>query len=232
MSTEALRLPRLWLARTDREAPPWCADWLDPTEQDRLAGLTRPVERRRRAIAWGLRRWALSRACPAVSEAEWRFAAGPYGKPELTAAFATLDLHHSLSHGGAYAAVLVAGAPCGVDVEAPPDGLEGSTVAFGPREQAEIATHARPRERFLQHWVAKEAVLKLAGIGLGGSPERLSLDLAEDGRSAEVRHWAADTVAGPRPVVRLWPLQDGHWLAAAAEGEAVADLPPLVAPFP
>lgn len=220
--------PRLWLVRTDDVAVLPFEHWLDLGERARLAQIGGPEERRRRVAAWGLRRWALSRACPAVPEADWRFVPGPHGKPELAPAFGARGLHQSLTHGGAYAAVVVAGMPCGVDVEALPDGLEAASVVFGPRERAEIDAHARPAERFLQHWVAKEAVLKCIGTGFGQHPEWLSLDLTADGRMARIRHQATDTL-GQRLAIRLWPLPDGHWLAAAVEDGSAHDLTPTMA---
>lgn len=223
-------LPRLWLARVDAPLPLEAATWLDAGERERIARFNHAEARRSRIVAWSLRRWALSQARPEISPAAWRFVPGPHGKPELDAAFATLGLQHNISHAGAYAAVVLADAPCGVDVELPPAGLEAATVAFGPRERAAIAAHARPAERFLQHWAFKEATLKLLGIGILWSPERLELAIAPDGRSATP---LSETDVGSRLpgtlTLRSWPLPDHHLLAVALSRPA--DLRPEHAPW-
>ncbi len=224
-------LPCLWLARVDGPLPTGCEAWTEASEVEQLGLMRDPLERRRRAIAWILRRWALTRARPEIAEVAWRFTAGHHGKPELAAPFDNLGLRHNLSHGGSYAAVLVADAPCGVDVEAPTAGLEVAEVVFGAAERAEIAAHPRPAERFLQHWVAKEAALKLLGVGFGAAPEALELTLAPDGRSALPRSSTGDRLRlPPGTTVRLWPLPNGHWLAAALPDPA-AEFEPAFAPW-
>ena len=209
-------LPRLWLARLDAPLPPSVATWLDHDERGRLALTGNPAARQARTIAWSLRRWALSCARPEVGPVEWRFELGPHGKPEPAPRFAAYGLHHSLSHDGAYAAVLVADAPCGVDVEAPMAGLEAADVVLSARERAAILAHTQPAERLLQHWVMKEAALKLLGTGFAVTPEGLELVLAPDGATAR-------EITRPGKLPNLpqtaqfqgWPLPDGHRLAAA-----------------
>ena len=209
-------LPCLWLVRLDAPLPPGAAAWLDADERGRLVRTGHPAARQARTVAWSLRRWALSRARPEVDPAAWRFVAGPHGKPEPTARFAAYGLHHSLSHGGSYAAVLVADAPCGVDVEGPSAGLEAADIVLSARERAAVLAHSQPAERFLQHWVMKEAALKLLGTGFAVTPEGLELVLAPDGTSAnEINRPGEDPHLPPTAQLQGWPLPDGHRLAAA-----------------
>lgn len=87
----------------------------------------------------------------------------------------------SLSHGGALATLLLADAPCGVDVE--PIGRTAS-----PAVRARVL---RPEERadgraFAWLWTRKEAVMKLDGRGLALDPRSFSVlgdTLLLDGRS-------------------------------------------------
>lgn len=209
-------LPRLWLARLDAPLPPSSLAWLDDDEHGRLARISHPAVRQARIVAWSLRRWALSHVRPEVGPAEWRFVPGPHGKPEAVARLAACGLHHSLSHGGAYAAVLIADAPCGVDIDAPPPGLEAADVVLSARERAAVLAHSRPADRFLQHWVMKEAALKLLGTGFAVRPEGFELALAPDGASAaEITRRGESPRLPPNTQLHGWPLPDGHRLAAA-----------------
>ena len=76
------------------------------------------------------------------------FALGPHGKPTLSQECeATVDLRFNLSHSGCLALVAVtAGREVGVDVE---------------------CARARYTAEFLDAWVAREAVVKCLGLGLG-----------------------------------------------------------------
>ena len=209
-------LPRLWLVRLDTPLPPDTTAWLDEDERGRLAHTGHPTARQARTVAWSLRRWALSRARPDIGPAEWRFVQGPHGKPEPAARFAAFGLHHSLSHGGSYAAVLVADTPCGVDVEAPSAGLEAADIVLSARERVAVLAHSRPAERFLQHWVMKEAALKLLGTGFAVMPEGFELGLAFDGASAkEITRPGEGPHLPSTAHLQGWPLPGGHRLAAA-----------------
>lgn len=222
-------VPCLWLARIDALLPQGTSAWLDGTERERLRKTSHAVTRQSRTAAWILRRWALTGARPDTAPEDWRFTAGLHGKPELAPEFARFGLHHNLSHGGAYAAVLVDHAPCGVDVEPEPDGIEAAAVTFGARARAAIVTHPRPTEGFLQHWVFKEALLKLVGTGLM-TPEAWEVVVAPDGCSATPAGPSVDDPTLPPTVVlRSWPLPGGHRLAAALSRPG--DLQPTWAPW-
>jgi 4'-phosphopantetheinyl transferase len=142
---------------------------------------------------------------------------GANGRPEL-AAGAAGSLDFSLSHSGDLALVAVSVRAVGADIEAmvPRAGLRDVAVArFPAAEAAGIAQGCcgSPADSFYRHWTAKEAYLKLTGIGLAGlqrigfgcRPDpvitcdgRAVRDVAVAQLDASPRH--AATVAASQPV--------------------------------
>jgi phosphopantetheinyl transferase len=99
------------------------------------------------------------------------------GKPVLA-----LPLHASIAHSGSVVAVaFTKAADIGVDIEPWAERVDRAAIAkrfFGPAEAAELAT--RDVGAFFDAWVCKEAVLKAAGVGLGGLHDvELLLDRGE-----------------------------------------------------
>lgn len=143
---------------------------LDAVERERVAAFVRDEHRYRYLAAHVLLRRVLG-AClgrdPAgltlVREACPRCGEG-HGRPAV--AGAPDGLHFSLSHTGPLAAVAVAAAPVGVDVEAlpRPETVDGVAAVLHPAEQAEVA--AGGAAAFARLWTRKEAYLKGLGIGL------------------------------------------------------------------
>ncbi len=216
-----LHRARIWLARVDQVSPAALLDCLDRSERERLARFACPAERQRRFVAWTLRRLALSQACPAIAPADWRFTAGPSGKPELAEPFAALRLSHNLSHGGAYAAVMVARQACGIDVEPLPRELVALAEVLTPREEREVRASLLPAQRFQIYWTAKEAVLKMLGTGLILPPRQLGITIAADERTARVSMVAPSVPSVPAGLqLRLWTLPDGYRLAACSAASA------------
>lgn len=121
-----------------------------------------------------------------------------HGKPALAGATATggTRIRFSASRSGEIALVAVAlGRELGVDVERVRGGFEHREIAarfFGPVEREGLSVEA-----FYAAWARKEAVLKLAGVGLAG-------DLAAD--------------APPGVWVVPVPVPEGYAAALAAEG--------------
>jgi 4'-phosphopantetheinyl transferase len=75
---------------------------------------------------------------------------------------------------------------------------------------AELAT-LEPEARY---WVAKEAVLKAQGVGLGFPLDRFRIDFLPDGHAARLE--SLDPVAlSPHWTVRMLPCESG-WLGAIA----------------
>ncbi len=150
---------------------------LDARERTRAARFVRDEDRRR----WTAARTALRRLLAAYVDADpraLRFAAGPHGKPRLTAdeGGRAGELRFNLSHSGELALIAVAcGREIGVDVELPRRAVDHVAIARRVLTAAEadhIAAIADPRKReraFLQAWVRWEAVLKCRGTGIGGA---------------------------------------------------------------
>ena len=76
----------------------------------------------------------------------------------------------SLSHGGALAALLIADAPCGVDVE-----RIKRAASARVRERVLRPEEAASGRAFAWLWTRKEAVMKLDGRGLGLDPQCFSV---------------------------------------------------------
>jgi len=139
-----------------------------------------------------------------VRPAEWRFAYGPFGRPELVSN--PWGLRFNLSHtDGLIACVVTRGVPCGVDVELTPARPEDVALAdehFAPSERADLAgleAGARAR-RFVDYWVLKESYTKALGAGLSRRLSSFAFDLGRseitvrdtERRTAERRQWRFD----------------------------------------
>jgi 4'-phosphopantetheinyl transferase len=112
---------------------------------------------------------------------------GPHGRPTLADGDGD-GLHISLSRTQGGAAVAVAPAVVGVDLESVtrPVGLDDLEVALHPRELPVLDRHEA-----LRRWVRKEAYLKGLGTGLGLDPA--TVDLSRDPAGWQV----LDVPAGP-----------------------------------
>ncbi len=107
------------------------------------------------------------------------FIYGSNGGPSVEC---TGDLDFSLAHTRGWLALAFAvGQRIGIDVEALDQDIACIEIAqrfFRPEELGELEHHdpIEARRRFLRLWTRKEAVLKAAGVGLGGIAECLVLD--------------------------------------------------------
>ena len=125
-----------------------------------------------------------------------------YGKPQLRDS----SLHYSISNTGSLSIGVVGPDPIGIDVEAldrplrvAPDLLKRRMFA-----SAAEATVCLEHWTLIQAWTAKEAVLKAAGLGLGGGLANVTI--APDGDAA----W----LHGSRYSLSLWT-QEGYSVAVA-----------------
>ena len=125
-----------------------------------------------------------------------------YGKPQLRDS----PLHHSISNTGTLSIGVVGPDPIGIDVEAldrplrvAPDLLKRRMFASGAE-----ASVCLQHWTLIQAWTAKEAVLKAAGLGLGGGLANVAI--APDGAAA----W----LHGSCYYLSLWT-QDGYSVAVA-----------------
>lgn len=179
----------VWLACVDGFA--------DPALEARLAGIVtaderarqqrfvRPADRHVQLLARALVRVLLS-SYTGVPAADWRFDAGPHGKPFLVGPTAGLPVAFNLSHTpGLVAAAFTLGAEVGVDVEHLDRRTATMDVArrfFAPAEVAalERAPAGERQETFFGFWTLKEAYLKARGLGLSVPLASFAFDLSAD----------------------------------------------------
>lgn len=125
-----------------------------------------------------------------------------YGKPQLRDS----PLQHSISNTGSLSIGVVGPDPIGIDVEA----LDRPLRVASDLLQRRMFATAADAKACLQHWTliqtwtAKEAVLKAAGLGLGGGLANVAI--APDGATA----W----LHGSRYSLSLWN-QQGYSVAVA-----------------
>jgi len=177
--------------------------------------------------AWCLRRYVLSCLHPDVRPGAWRFLRTPAGEPRLAHPYERLSLEHSLSHGGLYAAVIIAHAACGIDVDRVCGSIADLDGALTREEAQAVAASSAPDDRFLVYWTVKEAVLKMAGTGLSAPPSSVRVRLREVGSpEVEIAPPLSPTLQRNLQIM-TWPLPEGHRLAAAYQAEAGWPAPSL-----
>ena len=125
-----------------------------------------------------------------------------YGKPQLRDS----PLHHSISNTCSLSVGVLGQEPIGIDVEALDRPLHVASQLLQRRmfASAAEATACLQHWTLIQVWTAKEAVLKAAGLGLGGGLANVTI--APDGAAA----W----LHGSRYALRLWT-QEGFSVAVA-----------------
>lgn len=139
---------------------------LTAAERAAIGRRRQPADRARGLLARALLRRELGRrlgldplAVPIVE--------GPGGKPGLGPGCA--GLHFSVAHSGGLIALAFAAVPVGIDVEQRRAMEVGAFArrAFAPAEAERIARDGRPLHALFDHWVAREAVVKATGQGIG-----------------------------------------------------------------
>ena len=125
-----------------------------------------------------------------------------YGKPQLRDS----PLHHSISNTGSLSIGVVGPDPIGIDVEAldRPFRVASDLLKRRMFASAAEASACLQHRTLIQAWTAKEAVLKAAGLGLGGG--LTNVRIAPDGAAA----W----LHGSRYALSLW-MQEGFSVAVA-----------------
>lgn len=141
---------------------------LSPEEQDRAARFRFQRDRNAFVAAHGLLRFALRQT---TGRTDWRFDAGPNGKPILVAGEGAVVPRFNITHTPGLAACgLTFAGSIGVDAE-----LRGRTAdiagvaerCFTPDERRRLETAGSDRgQRFIELWTLKEAVAKAMGHGL------------------------------------------------------------------
>lgn len=125
-----------------------------------------------------------------------------YGKPQLR----DQSLHHSISNTRSLTIGVLGPDPIGIDIEALDRPLRVAPELLAHRlfASAAEATVFLRHWSLIQAWTAKEAVLKAAGLGLGGGLAHVKI--APDGAEASLH--------GSRYALYLWE-QEGFSVAVA-----------------
>lgn len=162
---------QIYAARAVHLPPMRFADRICPARLDALTRIRHPDAQAASLTGDLLLCAAIRRACPGAPMPLRRTSA-PGGKPWLPDHPA---LHISLSHSGGLVVCAAAAVPVGVDVELPRPLRPGLAARwFHPDEQALLA---RDPAAFFDLWMAKEAVLKEIGCGLGAGLRQVRVSL-------------------------------------------------------
>lgn len=140
-------------------------------ERDRADRFAVEDARRRFVVGRGRLRRLLGELT-GVDPRSLSFDYGPAGKPSLTMAGPCFNLAHS----GERAVCAVADYPVGIDIERRRPMKNRAGLAerwFHPLESERIEAAEDPLEEFFRVWTAKEAALKLVGVGVGESLPRV-----------------------------------------------------------
>ncbi len=102
---------------------------------------------------------------------------GEHGKPY----FANYNVHFNASHSGNYTVVALSDKPIGIDIEIIRDfSASAANKILNQDEKTYIMQddiHENRNRRFFEIWTAKEAYLKLLGLGLSGGIKTLQFSL-------------------------------------------------------
>ena len=145
------------------------------------------------------------------------------GKPYVTKERRSQSaIAFNMSHAQGRALIAISkGLEVGVDIERIRSNVEITKLSeryFTPSEHASIMQSAEEQRatRFFRYWVAKEAVLKAKGIGLGGLSQ-CEIQWGADGIGAEVPV-KAESLLHNNWGVRLLSCNEGWEAAVAAQG--------------
>ena len=198
-----------------------CTGWLDDVERDRAARLVREDTRQRYVLAHGGLRAVLSKYLGVNPDAV------PLGRSAIGKPFLKRELRDrpaitfNLSHAHDRALIAVSKVQeVGVDLEFVRADIEVANLSkrfFTSSEHTAImqVTEERRATRFFRYWVAKEALLKAQGIGLGGLPD-CEIFFETDGVGTDVRTRLGTQF--PHTLrVRLLPCEKGWEAAVAAQ---------------
>ncbi len=180
-------------------------------------------------IARALIRTTLTRYCPEVQPADWRFATNHYGRPHITGAGAgLLDFNLSHTEGRIVLAVSRSARP-GVDIERadrPDSFLDIADCFFTAGEVGSLNAlpEAQKKAGFLALWTMKEAYLKARGMGLSIPLQDFAISFGPNGPSISF----ADGVADDPRRWQLFQLDGGQdYVLSLAISDAVPVRPRL-----
>ena len=198
-----------------------CTGWLDERERHRAARLVLDETRRHYLLTHGGLRAVLSQYL-GVRPDRIVLDRSATGKPALREkagdqSAITFNLSHA--HGRALIAVSRA-QEVGIDLECVRSEVEVMKLSeryFTRTEHTAIIQLPQEQRvtRFFRYWVAKEALLKAQGIGLGGLSD-CEISLVEDGLDTVVEARLGSQFTNPFRV-RILPCEPGWEAAVAAE---------------
>ncbi len=193
-------------------------DWLQPEERERADKYKDMEARASFLIGRGMARAMLSEVT-GVRPADWRFADGTRGRPEIAAP--ATPYHFNLAHShGAVACIVGRDREIGVDVEflkRPAASHDVAARVCSPEELEDVqaAPDEERQERFLVYWTLKEAYLKARGLGISVHLADVAFSLA--GGQPQLTPRGSLTGADTRWTFRLAQPNEQHLIAVAAD---------------
>jgi len=164
---------RLWLVESRKsDAVADFAAFLSPDEQRRAIRFNLEIHRQRFTVTRSALRLILGKELACLPE-EIQLIYSETGRPEIKRPATTLKFN--VSHSGPITLIALSdSAPVGIDVEYHNRGIDLLSVSrtvFCPQElrQLEKYTDLEQIKLFFQLWTAKEAVLKMLGMGFSAS---------------------------------------------------------------
>jgi 4'-phosphopantetheinyl transferase len=200
-----------------------CRSLLSADERERADRFAFPHLRSRYTVAHGVLRRLLGRYCGVPAET-LQFSTAASGKPALLAARGDpYPIAFNLTHSEACGAVgITTRGPLGIDIEKVREEVDALAISrsyFFGTERTAIAS-APPdsqTQAFFRYWVAKEAVLKAQGVGLGFPLDHFRVEFVADGTTGRIVTLDPGRLSGDWTVREL-PLAPGWAGAVAAAG--------------
>lgn len=192
---------------------------LNAAEQEACASFHHPARQRSFALSRRLLRHTLTSRLH-LEEASIRLERADNGRLQLAS---PEHWHISLSHAAGLVAVIVAAAPCGVDIEWTRE-INSERIAsryFSAPERAWLQEHpATHLEDFFRLWTLKEASVKALGVGLAHHLDKLAFDIAGDTPQLMPLTPLTPQPGADAERMALWQhVQPDHVLAAAVRTE-------------
>jgi 4'-phosphopantetheinyl transferase len=201
-----------------------CRDILSDSERRRADRFVFPNGRIHHSVAHGVLRHLLG-LYSGVAPGSLAFETTASGKPSLLLPGGTPSpLHFNLSHSDARGLLGVChGRELGIDIERVRANLEALDISrhyfFGAeREAIEGALSVMRDNIFIRYWVAKEAVLKAQGVGLGFPLDQFCVHFLPDADAALIET-LDPAVLEPDWTVRMLSCDEGWAAAVAARGQ-------------
>jgi 4'-phosphopantetheinyl transferase len=201
-----------------------CRSCLSSEERRRADRFVFARDRGHHTVAHGVLRHLLGRYCSVAPES-LQFSVTAAGKPSLQSpAGHAAGIHFNLTHSGGRALLGVSqGRELGIDLEQVRSNIEALSISrnyfFGSeRDAIEQALSATRDNTFFRYWVAKEAVLKAQGIGLGFPLDQFRIDFLPGGDVARIETFDLSKLDGAW-TIRMLPCDEGWLAAVAARGD-------------